>query len=160
MNRITALAVFFSLMASLAQAAGPDPAQQCRQAHAADPQAHIACLEQALKAYSTSTPEQNASAEAATVLGSEQVQQKQRASGKVVEQPETVRIVESRYNSAELGFFKLDNGQIWGETEESPYHLRLKPSQTYVAVIERGTLGGYRMYVEGIKRMLKVERIK
>ncbi|HKX56377.1 MAG TPA: hypothetical protein VJN01_09750, partial [Xanthomonadales bacterium] len=101
-----------------------------------------------------------AAAEASPVLGSEQVQQKKRASGELDEQPLTVRIVAVRYDPAGLGLFKLDNGQIWRETEVFPRHLRLDPGGEYQAVLQRGSVGGYRMQVEGIRRMLKVERLK
>lgn len=161
------MALVLAFQLSLAEA-DSDPVAECRQAHADNPTAHIACLEQALNLRqdatgltpTTAAPAKAAGSEPASALGSEQVLQKQRISGEVSEQPESVRIVASRYDSTELGLFKLANGQIWRETEETPYHLRLKPGQSYEAIIERGKLGGYRMQIDGIKRMLKIERLK
>ena len=137
-----------------------DPVLECRQAHSNDPQAHIACLETALTALAEAPPSATPANEGSSVLGSEQVQQKQRASGEVVDQPQSVRIVSTRYTSQGLGVFIFDNDQIWRETEAMPRHLRLESDQAYAATLERGTVGGYRMQVEGIRRMLKVERLK
>jgi len=153
--------------------ADSEAVKSCRQQYAEDPTAHIACLEQALDQAldraqevaptaqtEAATPLQAAGGETASALGSEQVLQKQRIRGEIAEQPESVSIVAIRYDATELGVFRLASGQIWRETEVSPYHLRLKPGQSYQAVIERGTVGGYRMQVEGIRRMLKIERLK
>jgi len=155
---LTLLAITTSVWAN-------DPVTECRKAHASDPPAHIACLEAALNARSappqdTTTPVAPPAAESSSVFGSEQVQQQKRASGESEEEQVTVRIVALRYNSGGLGVFKLDNGQIWRETEEVREHQRLDPGQSYEATIERGTLGGYRMFVEGSRRMLKIERLK
>lgn len=150
----------FLLLAALSAQAAADPVADCRAKHADNPAAHIACLEAALNAEPADQAPDAAAPEAASVLGSEQVQQKKRASGELEEEPVTVSIVAVRYNSNGLGLFKLDNGQIWRETEEVPRHLRLDPDGQYQAVLERGTVGGYRMQVEGVRRMLKVERLK
>lgn len=155
------LALCFFPLFSIASAA--DPVVDCRQAHAADPAAHIACLEAALDARTTDAESPKAlpaEAEASNVMGSEQIQQQKRASGEQSKESVSVRIVAVRYNSGGLGVFKLDNGQIWRETEEVREHMRLDPGQEYQAMIERGTLGGYRMFVEGERRMLKIERLK
>lgn len=93
-------------------------------------------------------------------LGSEQVQQKKRVSGELAAPTESVSILDARYNAAGLGVFKLDNGQVWRETVAAPHHLQLKPGQPYLATIERGSVGGYRMQVDGIRRQLKVERLQ
>lgn len=151
----------YLLFSACAAQAAADPVTDCREQHAGNPTEHIACLEAALNERSTSQIPDTTATEAASVLGSEQVQQKKRASGELDEQqPLTVSIVAVRYDSAGLGLFKLDNGQIWRETEEMPRHLRLDPTGQYQAVLERGTLGGYRMQIDGIRRMLKVERLK
>ena len=137
------------------------PVQECRQAHYADPASHIGCLEAALMTALAATQTSPVSANApSAALGSEQVQQKQRSSGEMVEQSLLVSIRSARYNSQGLGVFKLDNGQVWRETEAMPQHLRLKPDQAYAAELERGKVGGYRMQVEGVRRMLKVERLE
>jgi hypothetical protein len=152
--------ICLGFLASNAQA-DTDPVQECRQAHADDPTAHISCLEAALTALKDATSSAAPANEASSVvLGAEQVQQKQRASGEVVDQPLSVRIVSTRYTSQGLGVFMFENDQIWRETEAMPQHLRLEPDQAYTATLERGKVGGYRMQVEGIRRMLKVERLK
>jgi len=59
-----------------------------------------------------------------------------------------------------LGVFRLDNGQVWRETEKSPRHKRLQPDQQYRVRIERAKIGKYRMYVDGVRWMFKIERLK
>jgi hypothetical protein len=175
MYAIVSLAIFPFAIAMGAAAAldGTDPAVACRQAHAADPPAHIACLEAALRRYTgTEAPAAEASAAAPAAvpaaaaadqpegLGSEQVLQTQRARGDTPPEQATVSIVSATYNAQELGIFRLADGQVWRETEPTPRHQRLQPGRQYRARIERGAIGGYRMYVEGVRRMLKVERLQ
>jgi hypothetical protein len=54
----------------------------------------------------------------------------------------------------------MADGQVWRETEKTPQHQRLQAARTYDARTTRGTLGGYRMHVDGERRMLKVRRIR
>lgn len=132
--------VFVFACASLAAAAAhasDDPVADCRKAHAADPAAHVVCLERALGA----REELGASPPAERVREAD------------------VEIVAASYPSG-LGVFELADGQVWHETERVPEQLRLEPGTRYRARIERGTLGGYRMYVDGVRRMLKVKRVK
>ncbi|HET6563821.1 MAG TPA: hypothetical protein VFG52_00295 [Xanthomonadales bacterium] len=150
----------FLLLSTTALQASTDPVTDCRKSYADNPTAHIACLEAALQDRPDTQQPGSTAAEASTVLGSEQVIQKKRASGEITEQPVAVQIVAIQYNSAGQGVFKLDNGQIWRETEVTPRHMRLDPGDPYQATLERGTIGGYRMQVEGVRRMLKVERLK
>ena len=128
--------VYVALGAAAAQ--GSDPVTECRAAHAADPAAHIACLERALGG-------------SAEELGT------QRPVERVSEVD--VEIVAASYSNG-LGVFELADGQVWRETEKTPEQLRLAPDKHYRARIARGTLGGYRMYVEGVRRMIKVKRVK
>jgi len=179
------------LLSSLAAtaAAAPDPIAACRDAHAGDSAAHIACLEQALRAAGASqarntTPSRAvpagtqvappaampaaapvaAPAAAAAVpqptgLGAEQAKARQRAPDQPTEQV-AVRVVSVGYNSSGLGVFTLADGQVWRETVATPDRHRLRAGREYAAHIERGTIGGYRMYVDGVKWMFKVERLK
>jgi hypothetical protein len=139
--------MLFIVWASLAAAAvhASDPAADCRKAHASDPPAHIACLERALDARSDqpSAPRQ----ELAAPPQAERVMEVD------------VEIVAARYTNG-FGIFELVDGQVWQETDKTPERQRLDPGTRYRARIERGTLGGYRMYVEGVRRMLKVKRVK
>ena len=151
-------------LAATAALAGVDPAAACRQAHADDPPAHIACLEAALRGHvHGEAPTAEAPAAAADQpegLGSEQVVQTERARSDAPPEQVAVTIVSVTYNSQELGVFRLADGQIWRETEKTPQHQRLAPGRQYEARIERGKLGGYRMYVEGVRRMMKIERLQ
>lgn len=122
---------------TLATAQASDPVVDCRAAHAADPPAHIACLERALGAH--------------TELGAPPPLER-------VSEIE-VEIVAASYPNG-LGIFELADGQVWHETEKTSEPQRLEPGTRYRARIERGTLGGYRMYVDGVRRMLKVKRVK
>ena len=171
------------LLSSLAAAAAaaPDPIVACRDAHAGDPAAHIACLEQALRAAGVSraggtTPATAAPAAAPTAvpaaaaaaavtapqptgLGAEQAKARQRSLEEPPEQV-AVRIASVGYNSSGLGVFTLADGQVWMETVAAPERHRLRAGREYAARIERGSIGGYRMYIEGVKWMFKVERLK
>lgn len=179
--RFLATVLLSSLAASAA--AAPDPVEACRDAHAGDSAAHIACLEQALRkagvsqaggtqpgkaapaaapaAVAAAAP---AAASAATVpqptgLGAEQAKARQRAPDQPLEQV-AVRVVSVGYNTAGLGVFTLADGQVWRETVATPERHRLRAGREYAGRIERGSIGGYRMYVDGVKWMFKVERLK
>lgn len=138
---------------SVGAPAADDPVSRCRSQHSSDPQAHIACLERAL----------GAPAPAATAivpseaLGAEQVRAKR-------DDPEQsaieVQITSATYGVNGLGTFKMADGQVWRETEKTPEHQRLARDKPYAARIERGSFGGYRLYVDGIRRMMKVERLQ
>lgn len=52
---------------------------------------------------------------------------------------------------------KLDNGQVWRETDGS--HVRLSKKHSKVEIF-RGRFGGYRMRIEGIRKIAWVRRIK
>ena len=147
------------LVAALPASANDDPIVRCRAAHAADPTAHIGCLEAALQAQAA--PANEAATTAATSLGSEQAQARQRATDPAATAEKVaVRIVEVRYNSAGLGVFRMADGQVWQETVATPARLHLRPGKEYEAAIERGALGGYRMHVDGVRWLHKVERLK
>lgn len=137
----------------LAEAADPrgDAINRCREAHANDPPARIKCLEEALGG--------QAPAPQSAGIGGEQVEARQRARDP---QPEsTISTIESvHYDAMQHGVFRMADGQVWRETEVSPRHTRLAAGRQYTARIERGRLGGYRMFVEGVRRMIKVERLE
>ena len=171
--------VLLSCVAASAVAA-PDPVDACRDTHAGDAAAHIACLEQALRAAGVSqagsttpvkvapvaapTAAAVAAAPAATVaqptgLGAEQAKARQRAPDEPLEQV-AVRVVSVGYNSSGFGVFTLADGQVWRETVAAPERHRLRAGREYAGRIERGSIGGYRMYLDGVKWMFKVERLK
>lgn len=140
---MNALLVYLALGAAAAHES--DPVADCRKAHAADPPAHIACLERALRVQLQQGEPRGSRAED---MGA------QRHAREL-----DVEIVAVKYAS-ERGVFEMADGQVWRETEKTPERLRLEPDTRYRAHIERGTLGGYRMHVDGVRRMLKVERVK
>lgn len=157
--------------------AGTDPIAVCRTAHAGDSAAHIACLEDALRASGAAPSAVARTAPAAEVpaavsaapaaaatptpsgLGAEQAKARQRSPDAPTEQAAT-RIVAVRYTASGLGLFTMADGQVWLETVATPERHHLEPGREYAARIERGKVGGYRMYVEGVKWMHKVERLK
>lgn len=169
---VAALALLAAVPAARAAA---DPIAACRAAHGADPAAHIACLEDALRSQMPAKPAVAPAASAATAaavvppgaappaqptgLGAEQAKARQKPLDAAPERAE-VRIVTSGYNADGLGTFRMADGQVWRETTPAPKRHKLKPNQEYAARIESSKLGGYRLYVEGKTWMYKVERLK
>ena len=151
------------LAASLPAAASDDPVARCRAAHATDPAAHIRCLEYALQTpVAQTTPASGTTAPAAVAsLGVEQAQARKRAAEPAAAaETANVQIVDVRYDGAGLGVFRMADGQVWQETVATPTRLHLQPGKQYDAAIERGALGGYRMHVDGVRWMHKVERLR
>lgn len=140
--------------------AGSDPVAACRAAYADDPTAHIACLESALTRLNETGSPMETTTKQPSGLGADQVIKNERIKADVPAEQATVHIISATYNAQGLGVFRLSDGQIWRETVTIPSHQQLKPDQQYQARIERAILGGYRMYVDGVRPMLKVERIK
>ncbi len=158
MRSLTLITLLLAALPAAAIDAG-DAIDACRAAHGGDPAAHIACLEAALRGPVAAPASQAPVAEVPTGLGAEQVVASQRQADPSAEAA-SVRIVAATYNALELGTFRLDNGQVWRETMKSPPHRRLAPDTEYTATIERGRAGGYRMRVDGIKWMKRVERLE
>lgn len=180
------LATSAMLLAAAASGAADDPVARCRAAHGGEPSAHIACLENALRAgaagpaastaavpapatapaaergVATSAAPATAAAGAAagpTGLGAEQAKARQKP---LDAPPESVavRIVSTAYNAAGLGIFRMDDGQVWRETTPTPARHHLDPQREYAARIEKSRIGGYRLYVDGVRWMHKVERLQ
>jgi uncharacterized protein YggE len=72
----------------------------------------------------------------------------------------TVEIVAAIYDSTGRGRFTTAAGTLWREVVPTPLQQRLKNGRTYRGTITAGVFGGYRMEVEGIPRILKVEPVK
>lgn len=149
----------------------PDAVKDCRDSYGSDTDAHIACLERALQARQQPAadavdvagarpePEPSASDDPPTGLGAEQVQPANRQ--EVAEDDSAaVRIVEARYDAKGLGTFRMADGQVWRETSVSAERRRLDHDKEYDARIERSVLGGYRLYVDGVRRMTTVRRVE
>jgi hypothetical protein len=142
----TPIAFILLLAAAATTSQNTDPVAGCRAAHATDPAAHIACLEKALDAR-------------AEDLGSEQVRAQEQSSD-IPARRAAVEIISTTYDASGRGTFRLANGQVWREMEVTPAHLRLEPDRQYKARIEKTRVFGYRMYVDGFRRMIKLERVK
>lgn len=167
------------VFAAAAEAAtdGPGAIAACREAHESDPNDHIACLERALLARDTApaagtssmaAPPQSAptrpapapeSATEAAGLGAEQVAARRRDAG-VPAPTAAVRIVSASYGAHGLGTFRMEDGQVWRETERTPDRYRIASDRQYTGRIVKGTLVGYRMYLDGVRWMYKVERVQ
>jgi hypothetical protein len=70
--------------------------------------------------------------------------------------------VQSRYDGEFTGWsgntlFRLENGQVWKQAQSGRVSARATRPQI---TIKRGTLGGYRMNVEGLNESIRVERVK
>lgn len=132
-----------------------DPATaiaDCRARHADNPPEHIACLEGALQARGTARQEA-----ARPSLGAEQLRSN-RPEQPI--EPVSVQIENATYGFDGMGVFRMADGQIWKATESTPREQRLEPGKSYSAHIEPGKLGGYRMRVEGTRRMIRVMRVQ
>lgn len=92
-------------------------------------------------------------------MGLDQVKQRERARGEGID-PVKVRIVSVAYDGRQRGVFRTEDGHVWRETESIERRPRLSAAKQYAARIERGKMGGYRMYVDGIRWMFKVERLE
>jgi hypothetical protein len=185
MNFLSCLPIGLLAVSSLSL---DDPVADCRKEFGNDAGAHIACLEAAIQALqggankevdtaasqsdlatsTTVTAVAATSAEpiapevtstAVSGLGSEQARENSPSSS-AEDQQVTVRIISTSYNSKGLGTFRMQDGQVWRETTSSPQRKRLDPDKQYTARIERGKIGGYRMYVDGVRWMKTVERVE
>jgi hypothetical protein len=142
------------LYSVLAQSAADPSAAiaNCRAKHAENPPEHIACLERELQALEPTRQE-----DAKSNFGAEQFRAK--PAQETVEQT-SVEIQNVTYGFGGMAVFRMADGQVWKATESTPTEQRLDPSKTYSARIERGKFGGYRMYVQGVPRMIKVMRMQ
>lgn len=154
MNTLTrcVLAQCIFLYAVLAHSAADPGAAiaNCRAKYADHPPEHVACLERELNALG-GTPQEVAP----PALGAEQLRTK--PAQETVEQV-TVQIENVSYGFDGRGLFRMADGQVWKGTDTTPREQRLEPGKSYAARIERGKLGGYRMYIDGTPRMIKVMR--
>jgi hypothetical protein len=122
----------------------------CRAKHAEHPSEHIACLERELQAVGDAREEAEQPS-----LGAEQLRTN-RPSETV--EPVIVTIENVTYGFDGMGLFRMTDGQVWKAMESMPPEKRLESGKRYSARIERGKFGGYRMYVDGTRRMIKVMR--
>jgi hypothetical protein len=145
------------LLAATVPQNGAEAAAACRLAHATDPASHIACLEEALHRNGTAPSPAEPKANAPAGLGSENLHEQRPAE---YHEPVSVQITSATYGVDGRGVFQMSDGQVWRETETVPADRRLAANKSYSGRIERGQFRGYRMYVDGVRRMIKVERLK
>ncbi|HLT91260.1 MAG TPA: hypothetical protein VKZ85_09970 [Woeseiaceae bacterium] len=132
----------------------PDAVAACRARHGDDTGAYVRCLEQALAEIVPCDPAAPAADEARTIApGAEQLVENR-------EREVAVRIVDVSYDARGFGTFRMEDGQVWRETTAAPERKRLAAGRPYTGRIVRGTLGGYRLHVDGVRWMMKVQRIE
>jgi len=167
-----AVAITMSLaVPAFAQQPADDPIAACRAAHAADQQARINCLEQAIARMQgrvVQAEQQAVQAQQQAAAAAQQQQQARsdrpgwslpgfRAQQDAQEREEVrVQIVGIRYTGDGYGLFTTADGKVWRETVQAPRRRHLDPEETYEATIHRGILG-FRMNVDGIRWEYKVE---
>jgi hypothetical protein len=102
-----------------------------------------------------------ASAERPTELGGEQVEARNGRSKAFKASPELLQVMVVGVTADRRGLLtlRLDNGQVWRETERPGIPLRLDENTTYPAEISRSGFGGYRMKFPGKNRTIVVKRI-
>jgi hypothetical protein len=70
-----------------------------------------------------------------------------------------VDIVSAVYDATGRGRFTTATGTTWRETVPAPADQRLRSGRRYPGTITLGIFGGYRMQLEGVPRILKVEPV-
>jgi hypothetical protein len=160
-----------------------DPVLECRAAHDVRTAEYVTCLEDALRRVSAvardagareraTVPAKDPAAAAAAALdgagapaarrelGADQLQQARRSRGEDGDQAVAIEIVAVEYGAEQLATVTLADGQQWRETSVTPRAKRLVAGRKYRGRIERGAVGGYRLYVEGIRNMYTVRRLR
>lgn len=188
MRAIIAFAVLCAFAATAATAA-PKPQdliEACREASASDAD-RIACLEAALfslggkkspkkqQEAKSAAREVQPAAEASpsiaddaapTGLGAEQVKARLRSKGEAPKEDKPpkekviVEISEIVYPRSGRTLFFTEDGQIWRETDSYSQGRRLSTNKKYTAEITQSMFGGYRMNIDGVRRIIKVERLQ
>lgn len=74
-----------------------------------------------------------------------------------VPQPLAVEVVAAVYDATGRGRFTTATGTVWREVVPAPADQRLRPGRRYRGTITLGIFSGYRMQLEGVPRILKVE---
>lgn len=73
--------------------------------------------------------------------------------------PLQVEVVAAVYDSTGRGRFTTASGTVWREVVPAPSDQRLRPGRRYRGTITLGLFSGYRMQLEGVPRILKVEPV-
>lgn len=72
----------------------------------------------------------------------------------------TVEVIAATYDASGRGRFTTSTGTSWRETVPTPAEQRLKNGRKYTGTITLGVFGGYRMQLNGVPRILKVEPVE
>lgn len=117
------------------------------------PQPQTQAVQQQRIAPATRTPEQ---------LGAEQVASARRVAAEAQPAKERVRAVAQAVKTDHLGLvtLRLDNGQVWQQTEARGVPLRLRADQPYPVEISASGFGGYRMQFTDTGRQIVVKRLQ
>jgi hypothetical protein len=70
-----------------------------------------------------------------------------------------VDIIAAAYDSTGRGRFTTSTGTIWREIVPTPARQRLREGRRYTGSIALGIFGGYRLELDGVPRILKVEPV-
>lgn len=90
-------------------------------------------------------------------LGAEQLQPPSKAREKAVNQTVLIGLQKITYGQRGLASFHLANGQIWRQQEL----VRFSGGKSVKQVeIRRGSLGGYRLKLQGHRQFMRVRRVK
>jgi hypothetical protein len=102
-----------------------------------------------------------ASTERPAELGVEQVKARTDRSKAPEASPELLQVMVVGVTADRRGLLtlRLDNGQVWRETEQPSIPLRLDENTIYPAEISRSGFGGYRMKFPEKNRTIVVKRI-
>jgi len=65
-------------------------------------------------------------------------------------------IVEIKENGQRIDYLRLENGHIWRETED--HRVRFTVGQT--VRIEKGVFGSFNLKLSGVKKLIKVKRVR
>ncbi|WP_411817144.1 hypothetical protein [Hyphococcus sp. DH-69] len=177
---LCASAALISLsLPEIAFAQDMNPIDYCRE-NSDGKKERIACLEDALRGFLgetesvAATPTQEPSEQPAeqlaeapdepTGLGAEQVIARNKTIAEVEEKHRESDVVATLSDfaitrSGTYVFF-LDNGQIWRQKPADSNRIRLSKKRDYTVKVSKGTLSGYRLEIEALRRSLLVERIK
>jgi hypothetical protein len=111
-------------------------------------------------AEAATTPVPASAAASDSQFGAERLPEPKQADGSVLRPTMRAGITEYSYTPYDRIIVFLDNGQVWRQTNGDTTRLRLRKDRSYTAKIEKGLIGSYNLTVDGIRKMVKVTRIK
>ncbi len=112
-------------------------------------------------------PEAGAATPPATGLGAEQVEarrareaERENGVGRAPEPTLAAQIVDFAYTAGGQLVVVLDNGQAWGQIAGDTSEIDLAENERYTVEIERGAVSGYRLRINELRRIIRVERLR